>query len=175
MTTVAGGGAQASASPAGDSARRAPEDEVGRRTRRQRRRLGLVVAAAALAVVCLLSLATGSKPLALDAVVEALYRDNGDAHAIVMDQRIPRTVLGLLVGLALAVAGALMQGMTRNPLADPGLLGVSAGAEFAIVVGALTLSGATQFQLVWFAFAGAIVTTVAVYLVAPPAAAPARR
>ena len=61
--------------------------------------------------------------------------DGSDESIIVHDLRIPRTVLGLIVGMALGVAGALMQGHTRNPLADPGLLGVAAGAAFAVVLG----------------------------------------
>lgn len=134
-------------------------------TRSRRRRTGLVVAAAALVVLVLLSLAFGSKPLPLGEVVTALTRDNGLAHTIVVDQRVPRTVLAILVGAALAVSGALMQGLTRNPLADPGLLGVSAGAGFAIVVTVMLLPGANRLVLLLASFAGAVGATAAVYLI----------
>ncbi|MFZ5851267.1 MAG: FecCD family ABC transporter permease [Actinomycetota bacterium] len=91
----------------------------------------LVVTAAALA-----SLGLGSRPLPLTDVLAALLgQDAGDASIIVWGQRVPRTLLGLLVGAALGIGGAVAQSLTRNPLADPGLLGVSAGAALAIVGG----------------------------------------
>ena len=75
----------------------------------------------------------------------------------------PRTVAGLLVGVALGLAGAVMQGVTRNPLADPALLGVSAGASFAVVFGISILGVGSALGYVWFAFAGAAVASVVVY------------
>ena len=84
------------------------------------------------------SLAIGSRGVPLAEVVGALTGNDGsDAHAIVRELRVPRTELGLLVGAALGGAGALMQGVTRNPLADPGILGINAGAAFAVVLGDL--------------------------------------
>ena len=75
---------------------------------------------------------------------------------IVRELRVPRTLLGLLAGLALGVAGALMQGHTRNPLGDPGLLGVTAGASLAVVARHLAAAASTRpAGYVWFAFAGA--------------------
>jgi iron complex transport system permease protein len=89
-----------------------------------------------LALAATLSLAVGSHPLSPTEVWHALsHPDAGQAGTIVRDVRLPRTVLGLLVGLALGASGALMQGHTRNPLADPGLFGVSAGAALAVVIG----------------------------------------
>jgi iron complex transport system permease protein len=82
----------------------------------------------------------------------------------VRDIRVPRTVLGIVVGAALGVAGALMQALTRNPLADPGLLGVNAGASTAVVI-ALSLGVAGAAGSVWFAFLGAAVVSVAVYAI----------
>ena len=76
----------------------------------------------------------------------------------------PRTLLGIVVGAAIGVAGALMQALTRNPLADPGLLGVNAGASAAVVIAlSLGLAGATSS--VWFAFLGAALASVAVYAI----------
>ena len=100
----------------------------------------LITAGALLVVLCVVSLAAGSKAIPLDEVWRAVFDRtaaqvaNPQVDAIVWGVRLPRTICAVLVGLALGLAGALMQGLTRNPLADPGLLGVSAGASFAIVV-----------------------------------------
>jgi len=90
--------------------------------------------------------------------------DGDEDDIIVRSLRIPRTLLGILVGVALGVAGALMQGHTRNPLADPGLLGVNAGAAFLVVVGIYALGMTSLFSYVWFAFAGAFAASVLVFL-----------
>jgi iron complex transport system permease protein len=127
------------------------------------RRAGLGVALAVLAFAALLSLAVGARSIPLAEVVDALLH-GGDSQdvAIVRDIRVPRTLLGIVVGAAIGVAGALMQALTRNPLADPGLLGVNAGASAAVVIGlAFGIVGVTGS--VWFAFAGAALATVAVY------------
>jgi iron complex transport system permease protein len=103
---------------------------------------------------------------ALDRVWSLVWHPDGSDDAIIVhDLRIPRTILGLLVGGALGVAGALMQALTRNPLADPGLLGVNAGASAAVVtaIGLLGITGRAGY--VWFAFAGAAVASVVVYAV----------
>lgn len=98
-----------------------------------RLRLGAVGLIAAVAAVALLGLALGSRALSLSEVLDALRGEaRGDASIIVLDQRLPRTVLGLLVGAALGMGGAVAQSLTRNPLADPGLLGVSSGAALVI-------------------------------------------
>ena len=90
--------------------------------------------------------------------------DGSDAHAIVRDLRVPRTELGLLVGGALGAAGALMQGATRNPLAEPGILGINAGAAFAVVLAIKLLSVGTTAGYMGFALLGAAVTAVLVFV-----------
>lgn len=133
---------------------------------RNRRTLGLFAIIATLAVSVLASLAFGSKPLPLTEVFDVLRQpDDSEASAIVWTMRIPRTVVGIVVGAAFGVAGAVIQALTRNPLADPGILGVNAGASFAVTmgVGYLGLTGITGY--VWFAFAGAAAATILVYLI----------
>jgi iron complex transport system permease protein len=128
------------------------------------RALGLVLALAALAFTLLLSISVGAKPIALHRVWELLLHPDGSDNAIVIrDLRIPRTMLGLLVGAALGVAGALMQALTRNPLADPGLLGVNAGAATAIVLGVALLGLTSPMSYIWLGFAGAALASVIVY------------
>ncbi|EFB2444645.1 Fe(3+)-siderophore ABC transporter permease, partial [Escherichia coli] len=90
-----------------------------------------------LIIATALSLLIGAKSLPASVVLEALSGTCQSVDCtIVLDARLPRTLAGLLAGCALGLAGALMQTLTRNPLADPGLLGVNAGASFAIVLGA---------------------------------------
>lgn len=128
---------------------------------------GLLVLVAALAIAVVLSLAVGAKEIHLPIVWEALTRFDGtlDDHVIIRDLRVPRTLLGLLIGAALGVAGALIQALTRNPLADPGILGVNAGAGFAVTVAVAVTGVTTIWGYLWFAFAGALVATVAVYAI----------
>ena len=79
--------------------------------------------------------------------------------------RVPRTVVGLLAGTALGLAGMLIQGVTRNPIADPGLLGVNAGASLAVVLSISFLGVTSPFGYIWFAFAGAAVAAVLVFAI----------
>jgi iron complex transport system permease protein len=132
-----------------------------------RRGLALPVVLVLLVVALALSLAVGSRPVDLGTVWGALTgQDVPPAdHAAVVGLRLPRTVLAVLAGSALAVAGALMQALTRNPLADPGILGVSSGAAFAVAAGVVLLGVTRPSGYVWFAFGGALVATLAVYLV----------
>lgn len=132
---------------------------------------GLVVVLVAVLGAVALGLAFGSRPLGLGAVVDALRgRDAGDASIIVLDQRLPRTLLGLLVGAALGVGGAVAQSLTRNPLADPGLLGVSAGAALAIVCGSFLLGVTTLAPQLLLAMVGAAVAGCLVLLLGSSAA-----
>ena len=110
-----------------------------------------------------LSLLVGAKPLPVSVVVDALSGQCASADCtIVLDARLPRTLAGLLAGGALGVAGALMQTLTRNPLADPGLLGVNAGASFAIVLGAALWGISSPLSLLGFAFGGALLAALVV-------------
>lgn len=130
---------------------------------RRRRLFGLVVLLAVLVVCCLAGIAVGAKPIPLGHVWDALLAPTGtEDDVVVRSLQIPRTVLGVLVGAALGLAGALIQGHTRNPLADPGLLGVNAGAAFAVVVGIYAFGVTSLYGYVWFGFAGALVAAVAV-------------
>jgi iron complex transport system permease protein len=113
------------------------------------------------------SLAIGSLRIPLAEVVAALTSPDGsDAHAIVTEVRVPRTELGVLVGGALGAAGALMQGVTRNPLAEPGVLGINAGAALAVVLAISLLGVSSVGAYAWFALLGAGLAAVAVYSLA---------
>ncbi len=127
---------------------------------------GLVVLAALLVLAGLLSLAIGSRTIPVGTVVDVLFSPDGtDASTIIHELRIPRTVLALVVGIALGIAGALMQGHTRNPLADPGLLGVEAGATLAVVIGIYVFGVTNLTGYAWFAIAGAGLAATAVFAI----------
>nr|WP_281381975.1 iron chelate uptake ABC transporter family permease subunit [Nocardiopsis mwathae] len=119
-----------------------------------------------MAAVVLLSIAAGAQDIPLRTVWEVLRHPDGSRDAVIVhDYRIPRTVLGALVGIALGLSGALMQALTRNPLADPGILGVSLGASTGVVV-AIAFCGVSAVSgYVWFAFAGAVIASAAVYAI----------
>nr|WP_199314241.1 iron ABC transporter permease [Leptolyngbya sp. FACHB-671] len=115
-------------------------------------------------VCLLLSITFGAADINLSTVWQALTAFDGSTnHLIITTLRLPRALIALLVGAALAVAGALMQGLTRNPLAEPRILGISAGAALAVVA-ATFLIGTTSIETyTWFAFTGAAIAAVAVY------------
>lgn len=110
-----------------------------------------------------LSLLVGAKPLPASVIVDALSGTCQSADCtIVLDARLPRTLAGLLAGAALGLAGALMQTLTRNPLADPGILGVNAGASFAIVLGAALFGFSSPTEQLAMAFCGALAASMIV-------------
>ncbi|MFT3860227.1 FecCD family ABC transporter permease [Micropruina sp.] len=115
----------------------------------------------------LASLTVGSNPIPAARVWQAIWTPDGSFEAgVVSQQRLPRTLVLIVTGAALGVAGALMQSLTRNPLADPGLLGINAGASLAVVL-AVAVTGVTAIGFYqWFAFAGAALAALAVYLLA---------
>lgn len=129
---------------------------------------GLMLLVAALAAVAFLSMTVGARPVTLDTVWVALtaFDPGSTDHRVIWDLRLPRTLLGLVVGGALGLSGALLQGATRNPLADPSILGIHAGAAAAVVLG-IYLFGLTSLSVyVWLAFAGAGLAMLAVYAIA---------
>lgn len=140
---------------------------AGRRSRTTPRiTLGLAGLGVLLAVSVALSFTVGSNPIAPGVVWDVLQGGgSSEARFVVHDLRIPRTVTGVIVGMALGAAGALIQAFTRNPLADPGILGVNAGAAFAIAIGVGFFGLTSSAQFVWPAFIGAFLVTVAVYLI----------
>jgi iron complex transport system permease protein len=142
-----------------------PADVLRVPRRRQLTGLGIAVLLLVLAVAA--SLVVGSRAIPLGTVLDALLNPDPSLtdHTVVLDLRVPRTVIGLLAGLALGLAGALMQGITRNPLADPGLLGVNAGASLFVVAGIAFFGVTSALGYVWFAFAGAFAAAVIVYVI----------
>lgn len=140
------------------------EADVGARPGSARRAMGLVVAVGLLGWVALLSVRVGSVPIDTGTVLDAFFDfDGSDEHIIVRSLRVPRTLIGIGVGAALAVAGAVTQGVTRNPLGAPDILGINAGASFAVVTAIHGLGFVTPAGYLWFAFAGALGATVLVY------------
>ncbi|WP_240549678.1 FecCD family ABC transporter permease [Devosia salina] len=139
-----------------------------RARRAARLALGLLALCGALVAIVVLSLATGARAIPIEAVWAALtaFDPTSSEHRIIWDLRLPRTVTGVMVGAALGLAGAVLQGATRNPLADPSILGIHAGASLAVVLG-VALLGMTQLtSYVWLAFTGAGAAMLVVYSVA---------
>ncbi|MFF4392265.1 FecCD family ABC transporter permease [Streptomyces sp. NPDC001552] len=140
-------------------------DAAVARPRHAARAAGLLAALAVLALIAVVSIAVGAKQMSLDEVWHGLFAYAGTpSDVVVRDLRIPRTLLGLMVGLGLGLSGAVMQALTRNPLAEPGILGVNAGAA-AAVVSAISFFGASSLnEFVWWAFLGAAFVSVLVYV-----------
>lgn len=132
------------------------------------RRVAVLVGALVLVLVgVVLSLALGVREVAIGESWRALTDPvvgNVD-HAVIRGQRVPRTIIALLAGVALGLAGVLAQGITRNPLADPGLLGLNAGAALGIVVAATAFGVVSPVGAVWFAFLGAAIAAITVFAI----------
>ncbi|WP_422395854.1 FecCD family ABC transporter permease [Rhodococcus sovatensis] len=129
------------------------------------RPVALVVLVVVLFGLVIASITIGSREVGVDDILAALggSRDGFDQAAVAA--RLPRTVLALLAGAALAVSGAVMQGVTRNPLADPGILGVNMGASLAVVSGITFFGLAAATSFVWVAIGGAAVAAIFVYAI----------
>lgn len=132
---------------------------------RQVRLAWLLVVAAALVALMIASVAIGSRTVGFADITAALGGAQDTIARAAVAKRIPRTLLGVLVGGALGLSGALLQGVTRNPLAGPGILGINLGASLAVVVGMVVFGLSTASAFVWVAIAGAAVTAVFVYAV----------
>src|SRR5689334_17396579 len=132
----------------------------------RRRPVGLLLCVLLLVVVSVFSLAIGTQSVDLATVWRAVtdYTDSGDQW-IVHELRIPRTLLGIVVGVALGLSGALIQGVTRNPLADAQILGINSGAGLFVVAAIAFLGLRSVWSYVWFAFVGAFVAMALVYLI----------
>lgn len=112
-----------------------------------------------------LSISVGAADIKLSTVWEAIFRFNPDVtqHSIIQELRLPRSLADIMVGASFSVAGAIMQGMTRNPLADPGILGINAGAAFMLAFCFAFLPGISYNSLILFSFLGAALATGLVY------------
>jgi iron complex transport system permease protein len=156
--------AAGAAAPA--SRNRANAAKAHERERRRGRGAAMVaLLLMAIAFACVLSIVFGSRNVSAGDIVRAIATSSNDISAAAIRLRIPRTVLGILVGASLAVAGALMQGVARNPLADPSILGLNTGAAFAIVCSIAFVGLSTPIQYVWVALLGSSATAAAVWAV----------
>ncbi|MDI3331596.1 MAG: iron ABC transporter permease [Micrococcus sp.] len=152
---------------AGDGAGR---DADARRPRRGRRLRWLLLAALVALGAVVLSMLVGGRPSTLAEVWHAVVTPTGSVMDVtIRELRWPRTVTGVVVGACLGVAGVLVQGHTRNPIADPGLLGINQGAALAIVSATAMAGALAPLTQALLAFAGALVAVVAVFLVSTSA------
>ena len=144
--------------------RTVPAAAAERRPARSRA-LWFLVACVVLVALMAASVALGSRTVGWSDIVAAFGGADDTLDRAAVTKRIPRTLLAVLVGAALALSGAVMQGVTRNPLADPGILGVNMGASLAVVTGIVTFGLSTATGYLWVAITGAFVAAVFVYAV----------
>ncbi len=129
--------------------------------------LVIILYLALLSVIAMFSVSLGVKRIAFSKVMEVIFGNDLDSiEATIILQRIPRTVFGILAGGALGISGALMQSITRNPIADPSILGVNTGASLFVVAGIAFFNITAAYQYIWLAIIGAGLTAVFVYSVA---------
>lgn len=125
---------------------------------------GLILGIFILWLSLIASITWGAADIAFRDIYDSFTAFDGSTnHLIIRTVRLPRSLIAMLVGASLAVAGAIMQGLTRNPLASPGILGVNAGAAFAVVVGTFIAGSSSLTVYAWYAFAGAAISATAVY------------
>lgn len=130
-----------------------------------KRPLFLVLCTLLVLALCLASVAVGTRLVGWDDIVAALAGHSDSIGRAAVTARIPRTVLGLLAGAAMALSGALLQGVTRNPLADPGILGINMGAALAVAIGIAWFSISSASAYIWTAILGAGLAAVFVYVI----------
>lgn len=124
----------------------------------------LLICGILLGICVFASLAFGSRLVSWNELIDGLFHPNVDSYgANVVRKRISRTVFSLFCGAALGVSGALMQAVTRNPIADPSILGVNTGAALFVVSGIAFFNISTASQYIWLALAGAAITAVFVF------------
>ena len=129
--------------------------------------LGLILGLLVLIICFIFSISLGAAKIPLEDVFRSFVAfDVSREHLIIRTVRLPRSILAILVGASISVAGALMQGITRNPLAGPGILGVSSGAVFSVVMAIFLFGASNPSVYIWYAFLGAGVTTFSVYFLA---------
>lgn len=129
-----------------------------------RRTLGVTLSLVALALCILASVAFGAKTVGIKSVLAAFGLGDGPSFDVsVVQARFPRTILGIIAGAALAVSGGLMQSLTRNPIADPSILGVNTGASLFVVVGIAFFHIGLKWQYIGLALAGTAITAIFVY------------
>lgn len=141
-----------------------PVVEVLRRSRRGRV-TWLLIVVLGLGLACLLSVGFGTRAVSWADVVAGVSGQTDTMAQAVVAVRVPRTVLAVLAGAALGLAGAVMQGVTRNPLADPGILGVNAGAAMAVVIGMAWFGMQSLAAYLWTAVLGAGIAACFVYAI----------
>jgi len=120
-----------------------------------------------LGICAMASLALGAKNIEISLAIDALLNsDNMSFAALVVRERIPRTIFSIMAGASLGISGALMQSITRNPIADPSILGVNTGASLFVVIGMAFFNINSANQYIWIALAGAGITSIFVYGIA---------
>lgn len=129
---------------------------------------GLVILIATLALVCFFSITLGARGVGLSTIWKAFtdFDPSSASQTVVRELRVPRTLIGIFAGAALGISGVILQGVTRNPLADPGIMGINSGAAACIVFSIMVLGTQSPSTYVWFGFLGAGATTVVVYGIA---------
>jgi iron complex transport system permease protein len=127
--------------------------------------LWLLAVVAVLVAVMIASVAVGSRDVGWSDIVASLGGSPENIDQAAVTKRIPRTLLAVVVGASLGLSGAVMQGVTRNPLADPGVLGINMGASLAVVAGLAWFGLFSSTSIIWTAIAGAAVSAVFVYAV----------
>lgn len=125
---------------------------------------GLILGGFILWLSFIASISWGAADIAFNDIYQAFTTFDGSTnHLIIRTVRLPRSLIAMLVGASLAVAGGIMQGLTRNPLASPGILGINAGAAFAVVVGTFISGSSSVTVYAWYAFVGAAISALGVY------------
>lgn len=129
---------------------------------------GFLLLVGLLLLTCFFSITLGSRGVGLPTIWKAFndYDPSSASETVIRELRVPRTLIGIFAGAALGLSGAILQGVTRNPLADPGIMGINAGAAAFIVFGIMVLGTQSVGTYVWFAFVGAGLATVTVYGIA---------